>query len=93
MLPSNRFDDAGTLPAASRVHHQTVQQELRRCGCCDRDRPAGKVAELGTTPGVYICAGCALWAARRAGLLSALADLRFPGRRLLRSWRRGGTRR
>jgi hypothetical protein len=61
--------------------------ELRRCGCCDRDRPAGKVAELGNTPGVYICAGCALWAARRAGLFSALADLRYPGRRLLRSWR------
>ena len=61
--------------------------ELRHCGCCDRKRPAGKVAELGNTPGVYICAGCALWAARRAGLLSALADLRFPGRRLLRSWR------
>lgn len=55
---------------------------------CDRDRPAGKVAELGNTPGVYICAGCALWAARRAGLLSALSDVRFPGRRLLRSWRR-----
>jgi hypothetical protein len=61
--------------------------ELRRCGCCDRERPAGKVTELGNTPDVYICAGCALWAARRAGLLSALPDLRFPGRRLLRSWR------
>jgi hypothetical protein len=29
---------ASTPPAA----------DLRRCGCCDRDRPAGKVAELGT---------------------------------------------
>jgi hypothetical protein len=67
--------------------------ELRRCGCCDRDWPASKVAELGTTPDVYICAGCALWAARRAGLLSALSQVRFPGRRLLRSWRqrRSGT--
>jgi hypothetical protein len=60
---------------------------LRRCGCCDRDWPAGRVAELGTTPDVYICAGCALWAARRAGLLSALAQARFPSGGLLQSWR------
>lgn len=50
--------------------------ELRRCGCCGRERPADQVAELGVTPGVYICAGCALWAARRAGLLSALRQIR-----------------
>ena len=74
---------ASTPPAA----------DLRRYGCCDRDRPAGKVAELGNTPGVYTCACCALWAARRAGLLSAPADIRYPGRRLLQSWRRRGRRR
>jgi hypothetical protein len=51
---------------------------LRRCGCCGRQRPADAVAELGVTPGVYICAGCALWAARRAGLLSALREIRIP---------------
>jgi hypothetical protein len=28
--------------------------------------PAQRLAELGRTPGVYICTGCALWAARRA---------------------------
>ena len=50
---------------------------LRRCGCCGRQRPADEVAELGVTPGVYICAGCALWAARRAGLLSALREVRI----------------
>jgi hypothetical protein len=50
---------------------------LRRCGCCGRQRPADEVAELGVTPGVYICAGCALWAARRAGLLSALRQIRI----------------
>lgn len=50
---------------------------FRRCGCCGRQRPAGEVAELGVTPGVYICAGCALWAARRAGLLSALREIRI----------------
>lgn len=49
---------------------------LRRCGCCGRERPADHVAELGVTPGVFICAGCALWAARRAGLLSALRQVR-----------------
>jgi hypothetical protein len=60
-----------TLPA------ETIQNDdLRHCGCCGRHFPAGQVAELGTTPGVYICAGCALWAARRAGLLSALRQIR-----------------
>jgi hypothetical protein len=51
--------------------------ELRRCGCCGRQRPAGQVAELGSTPGVYICAGCALWAARRAGLMAAVRQIRI----------------
>ncbi len=50
--------------------------DLRRCGCCGRHLPATDVAELGVTPGVFICAGCALWAARRAGLLSALRQIR-----------------
>ncbi len=60
-----------TLPAET-----DRDTELRRCGCCGRQRPANHVAELGVTPGVYICAGCALWAARRAGLLSALRQIR-----------------
>jgi len=58
-------------PAQDTDHH--------RCGCCGRQLPAGKVAELGQTPGVYICAGCALWAARRAGVLSALGRIRLGG--------------
>lgn len=37
-----------------------------RCGCCDRTFDRTRVAELGETPGVFICARCALWAARRA---------------------------
>ena len=36
------------------------------CGCCGRTLPAGRLTELGSTPGVFICASCALWAARRA---------------------------
>jgi hypothetical protein len=49
--------------------------------------PASRVAELGVTPGVFICAGCALWVARRVGVVSALRQLRLrsllprPGRR------------
>jgi hypothetical protein len=35
-----------------------------RCGCCGQPRSA--LAELGDTPGVYICRRCALWAVRRA---------------------------
>jgi uncharacterized glyoxalase superfamily protein PhnB len=51
--------------------------DTRRCGCCGRQFPAQQVAELGVTPGVYICAGCAFWAARRAGPLSALRQIRI----------------
>ncbi|GAA0469347.1 hypothetical protein Aca07nite_28000 [Actinoplanes capillaceus] len=47
------------------------------CGCCGRQLPKSEVVELGTTPGVFICVGCALWAARRAGPLAALRQLRF----------------
>jgi catechol 2,3-dioxygenase-like lactoylglutathione lyase family enzyme len=57
---------------------ETVKDsDARRCGCCGRDLPSAQVAELGSTPGVFICAGCALWAARRAGLLSALRRVRL----------------
>jgi hypothetical protein len=51
------------------------RSDLRTCGCCGRTLPADRVAELGTTPGVFICAGCALWAARRARPLSLLGRL------------------
>ena len=36
-----------------------------RCGCCGQ--PRAHLAELGETPGVFICRRCALWAMRRAG--------------------------
>src|SRR5918911_3757891 len=36
------------------------------CGCCGQARPAERLVELGSTPGVYICDRCALWAARRS---------------------------
>lgn len=60
--------------------------ERRRCGCCGR--PRTRLTELGDTPGVFICAGCALWAARRAGglprisLRAALPAVLALGRRL-----------
>jgi catechol 2,3-dioxygenase-like lactoylglutathione lyase family enzyme len=56
--------------------------ETLRCGCCGQERPADRVTELGNTPGVYICAGCALWAARRA---SRFPILRLDPRRV---WQR-----
>lgn len=37
-----------------------------QCGCCGSSRPAARLVELGNTPGVFICDGCALWAARRS---------------------------
>ena len=62
--------------------------ERRRCGCCGRELPVRELAELGQTPGVFICAACALWAARRAGPLSALRQLRYlPWGRLTRRFR------
>jgi catechol 2,3-dioxygenase-like lactoylglutathione lyase family enzyme len=36
------------------------------CGCCGRALPANRMTELGSTPGVFICASCAVWAARHA---------------------------
>lgn len=65
----------------------------QRCGCCGRSLPAREVVELGSTPGVFICVGCALWAARRAGLTPALRQLRFtPLGTLLRRLHRRGHR-
>jgi catechol 2,3-dioxygenase-like lactoylglutathione lyase family enzyme len=49
----------------------------RRCGCCGRELPVTEVVELGSTPGVFICVGCAIWAARQAGPVAALRQLRF----------------
>ena len=49
----------------------TAGRRTERCGCCGRQLSARRVTELGVTPGVFICARCALWAARRAGVVSA----------------------
>jgi hypothetical protein len=69
------------MTAAAETIHESDHH--RRCGCCGRQLPLGQVVELGQTPGVFICAGCALWAARRAGPLSALRHLRPPALPLL----------
>jgi hypothetical protein len=53
--------------------------ENLQCGCCGRTLPARGLTELASTPGVYICSGCAVWAARRA---SRLPDLRRVARRV-----------
>jgi catechol 2,3-dioxygenase-like lactoylglutathione lyase family enzyme len=37
-----------------------------QCGCCGRALPQGRLVELGSTPEVFICAQCAVWAARRS---------------------------
>lgn len=47
------------------------------CGCCGRAMPANRLTQLGSTPAVRICAGCALWAARRG---ARRPDLRRLGR-------------
>ena len=52
------------LPGRRRPQDPT---DTRSCGCCGRNLPATAVTELGSTPGVYICRRCALWAAARIG--------------------------
>lgn len=55
------------------------------CGCCARSLPSGQLAELGRTPGVFICASCGVWAARRATRVPVLLlDPRRPVRWLRR---------
>jgi len=36
------------------------------CGCCGPALPVSHLTELGSTPGVFICTACAMWAARRS---------------------------
>lgn len=67
-----RMPAAAPEPADS--HHLSAQ---RGCGCCGRSLPAGEIHELGNTPGVFICVGCALWVVRRVGLTAALRQIRF----------------
>ena len=45
-----------------------------RCGCCGRAVHASRLTELGSTPGVFICTSCALWAARRSSNLRSCAS-------------------
>ena len=35
------------------LHTSTEDAPLLHCGCCGRSMPAGRLAELGTTPGVH----------------------------------------
>jgi catechol 2,3-dioxygenase-like lactoylglutathione lyase family enzyme len=62
----------------------TVSVEIR-CGCCGRILPTERLVELGSTPDVYICDRCALWAARRS---SRLPVVRLDPRDLIRWLRR-----
>jgi hypothetical protein len=54
-----------------------------RCGCCGQARARSRLAELGDTPGTFICTRCALWAAGRIARSSRLGRLgrRLPHRR------------
>ena len=49
--------------------------QSRRCNCCGRTFPRREVAELCETPGVFMCTGCGLWAARRATTFGVLRRL------------------
>ena len=58
---------------------------VAQCGCCGHTLPASRLTELGSTPGVFICTGCALWAARRS---TAFPVVRLDPRLVVR-WARG----
>ena len=60
---------------------------VAHCGCCGRTLPVGRLTELGSTPGVFICARCALWAARRS---TPFPVIRLDPRLVVR-WARGIT--
>jgi catechol 2,3-dioxygenase-like lactoylglutathione lyase family enzyme len=52
-----------------------------QCGCCGQARPVHRLTELQSTQGMYICSGCAVWAARRTSRLPDLGRvLRRVGR-------------
>jgi catechol 2,3-dioxygenase-like lactoylglutathione lyase family enzyme len=59
-----------------------------RCGCCGQARPPDRLVELGSTPGVFICDRCALWAARRS---TRMPVIRLDPRAVL-GWLRARTR-
>jgi catechol 2,3-dioxygenase-like lactoylglutathione lyase family enzyme len=65
---------------------QISTEQTRHCGCCGRAFPARRVAELGVTPGVFVCTECALWAARRATSFSLIR--RLPAASLKALWGR-----
>src|SRR4051794_8729885 len=55
--------------------------DAKVCGCCGRALPLDRLAELGNTPGGFICAPCGVWAARRATRVPVLLlDPRLPMR-------------
>ena len=54
----------------------STQTDHLRCGCCGQARTPSRLAELGDTPGTFICARCALWAAGRIARSSRLGRLR-----------------
>jgi hypothetical protein len=60
---------------------------VAQCGCCGRTRPASRLTELGSTPGVFICTSCALWAARRS---TPFPVVRLDPRLVVRWVRRAG---
>lgn len=61
----------------------TTDQGVRLCGCCGRQLRVEQLVELGSTPGVFICDQCALWAARRSSRMPVVSlDPRRVVRRL-----------
>ena len=73
-----------TTMAADRDTDKTAP----RCGCCGRTVRIGRLVELGSTPGVFICDRCALWAARRS---TRMLVIRLDPRAVLR-WLRSRAR-
>ena len=45
--------------------HQVGGTSTARCGCCGRSLDRSRLTELLESPGEYICARCARWAARQ----------------------------
>ncbi len=70
------------LSPTTNHHPERVDGTSARCGCCGRTHDRSRLTELGDTPGVFICARCAVWAARRSGGLTVPERVRSLWQRL-----------
>jgi hypothetical protein len=76
LITDAALDDDGVMAAQAAVQHEQAEQPS--CWCCGNTFDEHDLSRLGSHPEVGVCAGCALWLARRARS-RADAPKRTPG--------------